>query len=799
MSRYSINTQPVLSRLAVLSALLPLAWAAHAQTASSTLPLTTEADGRTVPSAAHGDHPLEPVVVTATANADIWAHAAPDRDELATGRARTSDTAGLLRDLPGVSLYGAGGVSSLPVIHGLADDRLRVSVDGMDLIASCANHMNPALSYLDPGNVERLTVFGGVSPVSVGGDSIGGSIVATTRGPAFAEPGQALLAKGEVGVFYRRNGDAHGGNLNATVASEVFSLSYSGAIAKANNYRAGGDFKDFTASGRAGHTLDRDEVGSSAYETRTHTLGLAMRGGDHLLELNVGYQDVPQQFYPNQRMDMLDNEQKRANLRYAGRFDWGRFEARVYHETVEHDMDFGDDKQAVHGSLKSLVDPAVSYPVVGMPMHTEGVTKGLTLQGEINLNARDLLRVGGLLQTYRLDDWWDPAPDCGVGNCVGGMAPLTFWNIHDGKRDRKAVFGEWEAAWSTQWTTLFGLRLERVTTDAGQVSGYTDMSVPGATGMTMMGMQFGMMYASSAVGSRAAFNAMDRERTDTNWDFTAMAAYRPAEDFDLKFGVARKTRSPNLYERYSWSTNAMAMVMNNFVGDGNGYVGNPDLDPEVAHTLSLTADWHSADQEYQVVVTPYYTRVADYIDARRSHPGAAAANTTARRSFVSLQYVNQDARLYGIDLSGRMPLGRTSLGSWGLRGQLSYVNGKNLDTGDGLYNIMPLSAGLTLTHERGAWHSAVEVVGVAAKDDVSEVRNEVETAGYALVHLRTRYTWGALRVDAGVENLFDRRYDLPTGGAYTGQGSTMGISSIPWGIAVPGAGRSIYVGMTYSF
>jgi iron complex outermembrane receptor protein len=55
--------------------------------------------------------------------------------------------------VPGVSLYGAGGVSSLPVIHGLADDRLRIKLDGMDLIAACPNHMNPALSYIDPTQV----------------------------------------------------------------------------------------------------------------------------------------------------------------------------------------------------------------------------------------------------------------------------------------------------------------------------------------------------------------------------------------------------------------------------------------------------------------------------------------------------------------------------------------------------------------------------------------------------------------------------------------------------------------------
>ena len=54
-------------------------------------------------------------------------------------------------------------------------------------------------------------------------------------------------------------------------------------------------------------------------------------------------------------------------------------------------------------------------------------------------------------------------------------------------------------------------------------------------------------------------------------------------------------------------------------------------------------------------------------------------------------------------------------------------------------------------------------------------------------------------MDAGVENLFDRRYALPLGGAYVGQGSTMGINSVPWGIAVAGPGRSLYMGVSYSF
>ena len=75
----------------------------------------------------------------------------------------------------------------------------------------------------------------------------------------------------------------------------------------------------------------------------------------------------------------------------------------------------------------------------------------------------------------------------------------------------------------------------------------------------------------------------------------------------------------------------------------------------------------------------------------------------------------------------------------------------------------------------------------------------VGTDGYSLLNLRTSHNWEQLRLDLGVENLFDRAYALPTGGTYTGQGRTMSMTGIPWGIAVPGMGRSAYVGVTVKF
>ena len=721
-------------------------------------------------------------------------------------RSATSDTASLLRDVPGVSLQGAGGVSSLPIIHGLADDRIRVKVDGMDLIASCPNHMNPALSYIDPTQVESIKVWAGISPVSVGGDSIGGSIVVNSAKPVFAKPGQGSLFQGEVGAFYRSNGNAYGGNLSAAYATESFNVSYTGATAKSDNYKAGGNFKEAiyrsavspTVTGRIGHTLPLDEVASTAYETRNHTLGLAFRGGKHLVEAKLGYQDLPYQLYPNQRMDMLDNEASRLNLRYLGQFDWGLFEARAYHEKVDHFMDFGADKRyyyaagsggpaGVGGSGNgAFCSPMSATCAWGMPMYTASKTTGLGAKADINLTQQDLLRVGGEYQMYKLDDWWPPSG--------GGMWPNTFWNIRNGERERTALFGEWEKKISLQWQTLAGLRYEQVNMDAGMVHGYNLNTFPTNPAPAGPGNQ---------TRDAANFNNADRSKTDHNWDMTLLAKYTVSPTQDIEFGFARKTRSPNLHERYAWSTWQMAALMVNWVGDGNGYIGNLNLKPEKANTLSVTFDWHAVDRAWEFKATPYYTRVSDYIDAVRWDAATNAPRTTAlpENQFAVLKFMNQSARIHGLDLSGKLPLSNTGFGEFGLKGLLNYTHGKNRDTGDGLYNIMPLNSKLALTHKLGGWDNAVELVMVKGKTRGSDVRNEIDTSGYSLVNLRGSYAWKQVRLDFGVENLFDKRYDLPNGGAYMGQGSTMTFNpTIPrWGTAVPGPGRSLYAGVNVKF
>ena len=210
--------------------------------------------------------------------------------------------------------------------------------------------------------------------------------------------------------------------------------------------------------------------------------------------------------------------------------------------------------------------------------------------------------------------------------------------------------------------------------------------------------------------------------------------------------------------------------MNNLVGDGNGYVGNVNLRPEVAHTTSLVANWHdTARKRWEVHATSFLTYIQDYIDASRCNAPQCAAPVNQSAGFVLLRYTNQMARIHGMDLTGKLLLARSaSLGALTAKGALSYVDGQNTSSGDGLYDIMPPNARVALEHSIGGASAASEILAVADKSHVSRVRNEIPTQAYWLLNLRFGYQWEHARLDLSLENVLNRftppRWAAPTSG-----------------------------------
>lgn len=681
------------------------------------------AEDQTAPPTATAPVTLDEIDVTASP-IETTATPIPASERLATG-----DTASLLKKFAGVSLYSAGGFSSLPAIHGLADDRLKILVDGMETTSACPNHMNPALSYIAPTKVETIDVMAGITPVSAGGDSIGGTIVVESAKPTFAAAGEGLHTEGSLSTVYRSSSHGISTSGNVSAATEHYSLGYTGSWTRASDYHRGGD---------------NAPVRTSAYQVEDHALKLGVRQDGQLFTVEGGYQFSPYEGFPNQRMDLTENLSKFLNLRHNGEFGWGTLDSQAYWRSVTHEMNFLDKIKGTN-----------------MPMNTEAQDIGYKLKAEIPLNARDTVRIGNELSRFTLDDWWPP-----TSTTAGGwMSPNDFYNIHDGERTRLGTFAEWQRKWDTRWTTMLGARNDTVWMNTGDVQGYSDAR-----------------YGTDS----AAFNAQDHAKTDVNFDLTAQVRYEHDKTSTYEAGYARKTRSPNLYERYAWSTGTMASNMNTWFGDGNGYVGDVDLKPEVAHTLSVSTDWHdSARKSWSITVKPYYTYVEDYIDAD--------VLTVYSTGFRKLKFANHDAILYGADISGSLALWENPVsGTGGLNGTLSWVNGQNLDTGDNLYNVMPLSARISLDHRLGGWTNQIEVEMAASKNGVSHTRNELETPAYALLNLRTGYQWDNLALTLGVENVFNHLYYEPLGGVYYSENRSRYSN-------VPGEGRTFVAGATIKF
>ncbi|MEL5849670.1 MAG: TonB-dependent receptor [Candidatus Igneacidithiobacillus chanchocoensis] len=666
-----------------------------------------------------------------------------------------ADSANLLRFVTGAQSVASGGVSALPYLNGLWGSSLNVQVDGVRVPNVCPNEMIPPTSTIPPSQIGKIEVYPTVAPVTVAGNSLGGTILVSSAPPIFATPTNPFLYGGSLSAFYQSNGDIHGENLSLYAATPHFSIRYAGSLSQGDNYQAAKGFKAATPS------IPAKTVGSSAFRSENQALTLAGRWDEQELSLRISHQRIPYEGYPNVRMDLTGNEETSFNLHYHGGFQWGYLDARLYNTLVQHEMNFLGDK--------------IIPTSLAMPMYTQGVKSGLRIEVGQDLSAQDLLRSGIDFSRYHLDDWWTPVP----GNRM--MGPEVFWNIRDGREYHYDLFTDWTRHWDRQWMSRVGLRYDITTENTGPVQGYNSM-----------------MYGNPAIPTSlpGQFNRADRARNFGNWDLSAILRYQATANTQWELGFARNVQSPNLYELYAWSSNPMAMSMNGWFGDGNGYIGNRQLRAQTANVLSLRfatqgSDWH-------LHITPYVNYVQNYIGVQRCSTqlggACAAANAQAQTGFVYLQFSNQNALFWGVNAEASTQIASTkTVGDFFLDANLAYIHGENLSLDVPLYRMMPVNGTLTLRQNWGHWQNWIRETLVAGKTRVDPIRNELPTPGYGLLEIGTRWHSGPWQASLRLENLLNQLYFQPLGGVYLGQ------KPFAYGTPVPGPGRSVNLDLSYQF
>ncbi len=654
-------------------------------------------------------------------------------------QARSRNAAEIVADAPGVSLRENGQLASIPLLHGLGDERAKLTVDGMTVSSACANHMNPALSYLASSHAAEITVIAGITPVSMGGDSLSGTIAVESRVPVFATAGEMLYEAGASTGFYRSNGQNYGGSLTEWVAGRNVGMGYNGSWANNDDYTDG-----------SGH-----KVTSTYAQTTDHAITLAAQGAGNLAVLKAGLHHTPYEGFVNAQMDLVRNYAESLNLHYSRNFAHSLIGARVFWQNAWHSMNIGKDKS--------------TFPMpMWMPMNTHGRDIGYSVNFESVLPSRQTLRVGNELHRFVLDDRW-PA----VTGKAPMMGPDTFVSINDGRRIRLGTYAEIASKWGKQWTTLLGLRNDTIWTNAGPVQGYSMM-----------------MYGTDA----AAFNASNRAHTDSEFDATAQARFEPSTNSTFEFGFTRKSRAPNLYERYAWSTNMMASGMIGWFGDGNYYVGSVGLKPEIANTVSGTATWHgAASKAWEVKLTPYLTDLQDFIDADTLKTKSYSMST-----FAQLRFANHNARIYGVDFSANGTLWKSDrFGAGKISGTGGWLHGERLDTSTPLYQMMPLNVRVNVDEELKGLTAGIGVQTIDRKTNVDPRRFEQVTPGYTLFNLHASYQHGHLQANAAVDNLLNKSFELPLGGVnYDDFMASMRMSQIK---PLTGLGRTVSFSLTAQF
>jgi len=666
---------------------------------------------------------------------DVNSIAASDLKAQSSYSSDSHNSADLLAGVPGVSLHGNGELATIPFLHGLGDERSKIVVDGMTVSSACPNHMNPTLSYVAPAQAANVTVLAGITPVSLGGDSLGGTIAVETPVPAFAEEGAGLREEGAFTGYYRSNGDNWGGSLNEGIASEHLSLGYVGSFTATEDYSDG--------AGR--------KITSTSAQSTDQAVTLAAQNGHNFFLASGSYHHVPFEGFVNAYMDLTHNSATSLNLRYRRTLASGSLDAHFYWQNTVHEMNFLSDKLAVYGAGAS------------MPMNTHGRDLGYLVRYESALSARHTLRSGNELQRLRLDDWWPP---------VAGMAPMmgpsTFININNGRRTRLGTYAEFFSQWTLRWSTLFGMRNDTVWSDAGNVQGYS------------------AMYAADA----AVFNAESHTRTDVNIDLTGLARYDANQHAAIEFGYARKNRSPNLYERYTWSTGMMAASMIGWFGDGNMYYGNVALKPETGSVVSGTLLLHGqAPKPWEVKLTPHINSIQNYIDVDVASVGMMGMGTPL------LRFANHDARIAGGDLSGFATLWNNEAAGTGKLSAIgAWLHGTRTDSNTPLYQMMPLNLRVAFDEDVKGFSGGFGAELVDRKTRLDPNRMELHTPGYVLFGLHAAYKSKYLQGIFNVDNLANRFYELPLGGNNIDIYNATGMMT-----AVTGRGRSVSINLRAIF
>ena len=669
------------------------------------------------------------------------------------------DAAEILKSVPGANVNKNGPMTGIVQYRGMFGTRVNVQVNGLNVAPAGPNWMDPPLSHLAPAQLESISVIRGISPVSAGAESIGGTVKAKSVTTPFAI-GDEVESHGSLTTGYDSNNSAY------TVGGQLGIGSDKNRIQLHGNYDKGQDMK-------AGNGLD---IVPTQYKRQTLGVDFGHQFSGGVFNLGYGHEKVDNSGSPALPMDIIYVKGNTYSIGYQSNDDFvgTKWLADIHYMDTDHKMD--------NYSLRKF---PVMLGMGGAPMKRYATTNAKDFA--YNLQAAMPMGAGTLTLGT---DGWIVKHNADVFN--PDSAAFLIQNYNDVTRNRYSLFSEWKSSITDSLDVQFGVRYSRVNMNSAKVK---------ATG-------FAGLLATQINTLSSNFNNSQLSQNDNLVDIALQLSQRINDNLTFKIGGARKQRAPSYQERYLWSP----LESTAGLADTRTYVGDVNLSPETSYNVDVGFDWKSERAYFTPRV--FFKRVKNYVQGTPLTSGAAydfrvtQGNMIKGGGFctanpldpfcVPLQFSNVDAEFFGSDAG----FGINITEHIAVDGTISYVRGKRKDIADDLYRIAPLNSMVNLSYYGDSdWSVSAQSMLYGKQDKVSTSNSEQRTGGYSVFNLQGRYAINRyIELSTGVNNVLDRFYQDHLGGYNRVSTDVNGQSSaVAVGVRLPGQGRNYFVQVRGNF
>ena len=621
----------------------------------------------------------------------------------APGSSGLKDTASLLKRVPGANVNRNGPLTGIASYRGMYGNRVNISIDGANMKEVGPNSMDPPLSHIPAPLTGTLTVHRGVSPVSSGIESLGGSMHAESKKGRFAD-GDGIETSGTASMGYSSVEDGHYGSILGAVANENHKVYLSGSKEQGRDYRI----------------KNNQKQNNTRYDREAFTTGYAFQQDGHEFGINYSNNNTGHTGTPALPMDIV---YVRGGL-YDTNYSWDmgdgyKLKTNMFYQKMRHLMNNslfrnGGSSKRDLVSNRTRVEAGGIDVALTLPLFDGSLTVGVN--GD-HANHDALIQRTGTSATD--------------GGPKGGKT-IVVNPFNDVERDRYSIFTEWEGNVAEDLDLELGARFTHTWMNAGNVSGPKPMA--------------------KAI---SAFNNVDRKRNFNDVDLTAILRYAFSDQLDVEFGFGRKNRAPTYQELYLF-TNLSAV---GGLADGNTYISDLGLEHETAYQFDLSFDWHHGD----AYVAPrfFYQYVDDYIQGIRSTRAQAKGKNILEFSNIQAQLFGVDLEAgYTITDNWRVDAGLNYVR--GLR-----VNSPTGDNDlyriaplNGRTQLTYEQSGWMGSIEGVFYADQGDVIGYRDGNG-----NELKTKGYMLMNLRGQYEpYEGIVIGTGIENVLDSKHYDHLGG-----------------------------------